>query len=360
MPGRIRFARWRQTLGVGVSCALLWAGISVSGLHARPAPVQRYDFSLPRMGTMFEIILYAPNRNEASVAANAAFDRIEQLEQSMSDYRADSELNRLCREAVWNPRPVSRELYIVLETSLRISRLTGGTFDVTVGPEVALWREARRANRLPDAQALAKAREAVGYENLELDPVEHTLLLKRDDMKLDLGGIAKGFAADEAIRLLKSYGIHSALVHGGGNMTLGDAPPGAPGWKIAVDDPDSSRHSYLMLHNLGVGTSGDAYQHLDVNGRRYSHVVDPSDGMGVSNSVSTTVLAPDGMTADALALGLSILPVSEALRVADSLEGVSVTLSRRVGSEVRHFSSRRFPRLFKPAEELHSHESASK
>ncbi len=360
MPDRIRFARWGQMSGISVLCALLWIGVPVSGLHAGRVTLQRYEFSLPRMGTMVEIILYAPSRNEASLAANAAFDRIEQLEQSMSDYREDSELNRLCREAVWNPRPVSRELYFVLETSLRISRLTGGAFDVTVGPEVALWREARRTKRLPDAKALAKAREAVGYENLELDSAAHTVLLKRDDMKLDLGGIAKGFAADEAIRLLKSCGINSALVHAGGNMTLGDAPPGATGWKIAVDDPDTSRHSYLMLHNLGIGTSGDSYQHLDVNGRRYSHVVKPSDGMGLSDSLSTTVLAPDGITADALALGLSILPVSEALRVADSIEGVSVALSRRVGSEVRRFSSRGFPRLPEPAGQVHSHESASK
>ena len=143
-------------------------------------------------------------------------------------------------------------------------------------------------------------------------------------------------------------------------MTLGDAPPRSPGWKIAVDDPDSSRHKYLMLHNLGIGTSGDAYQHVDVNGRRYSHVVNPSDGMGVSNSLSTTVLAPDGITADALALGLSILPVSEALRVADSIEGVSVTLLRRVGSEVRHFSSRRFPRVLEPAVQVRSLESGEK
>ncbi|HYK88300.1 MAG TPA: FAD:protein FMN transferase [Acidobacteriota bacterium] len=346
MPDRVRTVCKTPVVGVSLLCALL-LGYFHSQLRANSVPLQRYEFSLQRMGTMFDIILYAPSRNDASLAANAAFDRIEQLEQSMSDYRPDSELNHLCKEGVWNPRPVSQELYFVLDTSIRISRLTGGAFDVTVGPEVALWREARRAKQLPDTRALAKAREAVGYENLELDPAAHTVLLKRDDMRLDLGGIAKGFAADEAVKLLKSRGIRSALVHGGGNMMLGDAPPGTPGWKIAVDDPgsDLSRHKYLMLHNVGVGTSGDAYQHLDMNGRRYSHVVNPADGMGISDSLSTTVLAPDGITADALALGLSILPVSEALKVADSIEGVSATLTRRVGSDVRSFSSRKFPRL---------------
>jgi thiamine biosynthesis lipoprotein len=305
------------------------------------------------MGTIFEIVLYAPTQNAASLAANAAFERIEQLEQSMSDYRADSELNRLCREAVWNPQRVSRELYFVLENSIRISRLTGGAFDVTVGPEVALWREARRTKRLPDPQALEKAKAAVGYENLELDPATYTVMLKRDDMKLDLGGIAKGFGVDEALKLLKSRGIRSALVHGGGNIALGDAPPGMPGWKIKVDNPSSgsAQNRYLMLHNLGVGTSGDAYQHLDLNGKRYSHVVNPAEGTGISDSVSTTVIAPDGITADALALAFSIIPVSDALRVADSIRGVSVYLSRRVGSEVRNFSSRKFPRLLESAKQ---------
>ncbi len=339
--------------------------VSVAGLvclsyfQAAAAPLQRYEFSLPRMGTLFEIILYAPDQNEASLATNAAFERIEQLEESMSDYREDSELNRLCREAVWNPRPVSAELFFVLETSLRISRITGGAFDVTVGPEVALWRKARQTKQLPNPAALAKAREAVGYQNLELDPKDHTVLLKRDDMKLDLGGIAKGYAADEALRLLASRGIRSALIHGGGNMALGDAPPGAPGWKIAVDDPGSgpSQHGYLYLHNLGVGTSGDAYQHLDLNGIRYSHVVNPASGMGISDSMSTTVLAPDGITADALALALSILPPSDALKVAESMQGVSVALSRRAGTEVQHFVSSRFPRLLESTKQAYKPDS---
>lgn len=353
-----------RSVGLRLLCASVVLGIVLltPAFHVRAESVHRYEFSLPRMGTIFEIILYAPNQNLASLAANAAFDRIEQLEQNMSDFRENSELNRLCREAVWNPRPVSQELFWVLDNSIRISRLTGGAFDVTVGPEVALWREARRAKRLPDPQALAKAKAAVGYENLVLDPAMRTVMLKRDDMKLDLGGIAKGFAVDEALKLLKSRGIHSVLVHGGGNIALGDAPPGVPGWKIAVDDPvpGPSQRRYLMLHNLGVGTSGDAYQHLDLNGKRYSHVVDPTDGMGISASVSTTVLAPDGITADALALGLSILSTPDALKIADSMEGVSVSLLRRVGSEIRRFSSRSFPQLLESGKPAPGHAPGDK
>jgi thiamine biosynthesis lipoprotein len=337
----------RRSVGFRLFCLLLMS-VLLPVLRARGSQsLNRYEYSLPRMGTVFNIVLYAANQETASLAANAAFERIEQLEQKMSDYREDSEIRRLGREAVWNPRPVSRDLFFVLENSLRISRLTGGAFDVTVGPEVALWREARREGRMPDVQSLARAKAAVGYGNLELDPSTRTVLLKHEDMKLDLGGIAKGYAADEAIRLLRSRGIRCALVDGGGDISLGDAPPGEPGWRIAVYNPDSTsgRDCFLTLHNLGVATSGDAYQHLDVGRRRYSHIVNPADGIGISDSPSTTLIAPDGMSADALATALSILSVPEALRTADSIDGVSVSLCRRVDGRVRRLSSGRFPRL---------------
>jgi thiamine biosynthesis lipoprotein len=173
-------------------------------------PPGRYEFSLPRMGTVFRIILYAQDQVTASKAATAAFERVEQLEQIFSDYRADSELSRLGRTAARAPQPISQELYSVLEESLRISELSGGAFDVSIGPVVVLWREARRAKRLPDAAQLARARLAVGYQNIVLDPQEHTVFLKRDDMHLDLGGIAKGFAGDAALEVLQSQGIRSS------------------------------------------------------------------------------------------------------------------------------------------------------
>jgi thiamine biosynthesis lipoprotein len=308
-------------------------------------PLSRHEYSLQRMGTLLRIVLYTSEENTASLAAHAAFDRVERLEQILSDYREDSEAQRLCRDAIWTPKAVSPELYYVLDKALRISHLTGGAFDVTVGPVTSLWREARRARRMPDPQALAKAKEAVGYGNLVLKPSNRTVLLKRKGMKLDFGGIAKGYSADEALKVLHSHGVRSALIDFGGDIVLGDPPPGESGWKIAVFDPKirPARFHYLMLHNLGVATSGDAYQYLNSRGRRYSHIVNPASSTGITDSVSTTLIAPDGITADALATALSILPVEEAVRIADSMEGVSVSLARRVDSWVRRFDSTRFP-----------------
>jgi thiamine biosynthesis lipoprotein len=303
------------------------------------------------MGTLFRIKLYSASEAEASKSALAAFERVEQLEQSMSAYRPDSELMRLSREAVLAPRLVSPELFYVLDKSLQVSRLSGGAFDVTVGPLVGLWRQTRRTKRLPDAAELAKAKAAVDYRNIELDPEARTVLLKRPDMKLDLGGIAKGYAAQQALELLAARGIRRALVAGGGDIAVGAPPPDRAGWRIAIDDPSPEDQAFpctLVLHDVAISTSGDAHQFVEVGGQRYSHIINPADGMGLRDSSSTTVIAPDGAMADALATALSILPVSEGLRAIETVEGASAYLVRQTGSVPagwRRYSSRRFPRV---------------
>jgi thiamine biosynthesis lipoprotein len=240
----------------------------------------------------------------------------------------------------------------VLKSSLYFSELSDGAFDVTIGPVVRLWREARRLNRLPDAEQLSNARQAVGYRNMVLDPANQTVFLKRDDMRLDLGAIAKGYAADQALRVLESHGIRSALVDGGGDLSLGDSPPGTRGWDIQIHawtaEP-ATEHLWLQLHNLAIATSGDAFQNLEAKGQHFSHIINPSEGLGLRDSVSTTVIAPDGTTADALATTLSILPVPRALSLADSLENVSAFLVRRKGTELSTFTSRKFPPFVKEA-----------
>jgi thiamine biosynthesis lipoprotein len=331
----------------GLLALVVFALLPASAEGGTPRkPLGRYEFSLPRMGTVFRIILYAQDQVTASKASTAAFERVEQLEQIFSDYREDSELSRLSRTAARAPQPASKELYSVLEESLRISELSGGAFDVSIGPVVVLWREARRAKRLPDAARLAEAKLAVGYQNIVLDPQEHTAFLKRDDMRLDLGGIAKGFAGDAALEVLQSQGIRSSLVDAGGDVSIGDAPPGQPGWRVNIRKagptsalPDGG----LILHNVAIATSGDALQYVESHRRRFSHIINPPDGLGIRDSVSTTVIAPRGATADGLATALSILPVPEGLKLVESLEKVSAFLVRHTGKGLQFYASRRFP-----------------
>ena len=315
-------------------------------LSADGAQLKRYEYSLPRMGTIFHIELYAPDDATASRAAEAAFARAEELEQIMSDYREDSELMRLAREGARAPFPASNDLYKVLAKSIRISELSHGAFDVTVGPLVALWREARTTGRFPDASDLAKAKALVDYKFVELDSTRHTVFLKRTGMKLDLGAIGKGYAADQMLALLEKRGLRHAMVVAGGEVAIGAPPPGAMGWKVAIDTADAKvgkTPCTLVLHDAALSTSGDSKQFVEINGKRYSHVINPSTGVALEGMASTTVLARDATTTDALGTALSILPVADGIRLAESLPGVAVYMVRQTERGWKRYSSRRFP-----------------
>ncbi len=299
------------------------------------------------MGTRARIVLYTQSDAQAQKAATAAFDRIEELEEALSDYREESELNRLCREGIGRPQGVSPELFFVLEQSQKISLLSAGAFDITIGPVVRLWREARRAGRLPEATELAKARALVDYRQIDLDPSTRTVMLKRRGMQLDLGGIGKGYATDQAHEVLRAQGIRIALVALGGDIRVSGAPPGARGWKIGIENPDAEGRKPLcsvLLEDGAISTSGDTQQFLEAGGERYSHIIHPASGMGLKSGAGTTVMARDGITADALATALTIMPAEEGLRLIESVEGASAILIRRGRKGFEYFRSKDFPR----------------
>src|SRR5208283_4224419 len=284
--------------------------------------------------------------NQASKAAEAAFARAEELEQIMSDYRADSELMRLAREGSATPFPVSSDLYDVLEKSLWTSELSHGVFDASIGPLVGLWRDARKSARLPESADIAKAKALVDYRNIELDPARHTVLLKRSGMMLDLGAIGKGYAADQMLAVLKSQGIDRAMVVAGGEVIVGEPPPGSSAWKVAVDTADADSAAApctLLLHSAAVSTSGDEHQFLELDGHRYSHVINPTTGWPLEGESSTTVIARDSTTADALCTAFSLMTVEDGTRAAEALPGVSGLWVRRVGGDWKRYASRGFP-----------------
>jgi len=317
-----------------------------SGPLGAPPPLKRFEYSLPRMGTMFRIEMYTADEAQASKAAEAAFARAEELEQIMSDYRADSELMRLAREGSAAPFPVSSDLYDVLAKSIWTSELSRGVFDVSVGPLVDLWRAARKTGRLPDPGEIGKAKALVDYRNIELDPAHHTVFLKRAGMLLDLGAIGKGYAADQMLAVLESQGIRHAMVEAGGEVVVGEPPPGNSGWKVGVDSADvdaGGAPCTLLLHAAAVSTSGDEHQFLELNGHRYSHVINPTTGWALEGESSTTVIAKDSATADSLGTALSLMSVEDGIRAAETLPGVSVLWVRRVNGNWKRYTSRGFP-----------------
>jgi thiamine biosynthesis lipoprotein len=269
--------------------------------------VDRFEYSQVHMGVPVAIRLYADEASARS-AATAAFARIAALDQMMSDYRPDSELRRL-EGNVGRVSVVSAELFEVLQHALRIARASDGAFDPTVGPLVALWREARATRRLPERAAIASAKSRVGWRKLELDRSRRAVRLTGRGMRLDLGGIAKGYIIQQALQTLAAHGVTRALIEAGGDIVAGDPPPDREGWRIDTGSAadDTFREQVARLQRRSLATSGPTAQFVEIDGVRYSHVVDPRTGLGLTNNVVAHVIADDGATADALSTALTVV-----------------------------------------------------
>jgi thiamine biosynthesis lipoprotein len=267
---------------------------------------RRFQFSQVLMGVDARVEVYAPDESSARAAATAAMARIAELDAVMSDYRLDSESSRLCAQAGGPAVAVSEDLFRVGDLSLRLSRASGGAFDITAGPLVVLWREARRSGRLPEAAEIAWGLGRVGYGLVELDPDGRTIRLARAGMRLDFGGIGKGYAASEAAAVLRRAGRARFLVALAGDIVAGDPPPGRAGWSVEIERPDGKRES-ILLANRAVSSSGDTQQFVEIDGVRYSHIVDPATGMGTTSRIGAVVTAESGAVADALATAVCIL-----------------------------------------------------
>ena len=278
------------------------------------------------MGTTVRVVLYASSEAEAGRAAAAAFARIAALDATLSDYKPDSELSRLTRDAVGRPVKVSRDLFRVLDAAQGLAARSDGAFDITVGPLSRLWRRARRQVELPPAADLAAARALSQYTLLTLDAKAQTASVARAGMRLDAGGIAKGFAADEALVVLRGLGVDRALVAVGGDLAIGHAPPDHAGWQVALTGlgaADTAPGSPILVHDVGISTSGDAEQWVEISGQRYSHIVNPKTGLGLTGHQSVTVVAGDAMTSDMLATAVNVLGPDDGMKLVEDTPGVA-------------------------------------
>jgi thiamine biosynthesis lipoprotein len=257
------------------------------------------------------LVVYAIDETAAVNACRAAFDRVGQVEDAASDYRPDSELMKLCATAATRPVKLGDDLFTLLTEAQRIAELSDGAFDATVGPYVQLWRRARKERRLPTRDELAEAAKSVGWQKLRIDEVTQSATLLVPGMKLDLGGIAKGYAGDCAIKTLREHGIGSALFEAGGDIVVSGPPPGKDGWVINLVDAGPDMPKSLTVHDCGVSTSGDTQQFVEIDGTRYSHVVDPRTGVGLTTRAMSTVVAPRGIWSDGLSKPAEMLPAAK-------------------------------------------------
>ena len=276
----------------------------------------RYQGTRRCMGVAWTVTVYAETLPQAEKAITAALNEVSRLENVLSDYQPTSELCQLSDLAPTPfPKQVSPDLWEVLVQAVTWRDRSQGAFDPTVGVFTDLWRKARQTRQMPSIRQLAAARKASGFETLKIEDAHKVSLLK-PDMRLDLGGIGMGFAIDQALRVVQENGISVAMVDASGDIGVIGRPPDSGGWRIEIDalgrktEKKKCGELYpfvITLEDASVTTSGDAFQAIEIDGIRYSHIVDPRTGLGVVGSTGVTVIAPDATTADALATTLSVL-----------------------------------------------------
>ena len=290
--------------------------------------LEKYEYQQPKMGTEFRLVLYTTNKTIADKAAEAAFQRVDELNAIFSDYEASSEVSRLTMSAGTGQKVfVSKELWEVLSMAQDIASKSRGAFDVTIGPLSKLWRSAIRQQAYPDLQRLEDAQKKVCYKHLKLYSKEHSVLLKKSGMRLDLGGIAKGYTVDEVCKVLLDQGITTALVDGGGDIYGHGRPPDAAGWKVKflarntrtpnldyfdeeakVWSNRKEQEHVVYLDQMAIASSGKTFKHLDWNNKKFSHIINPKTGVGMTHNDIINVQAPSCALADAIASTLSVLP----------------------------------------------------
>ena len=302
----------------------------------------------PHMGTLFRIKLYAGTEAHAQAAFHSAFERVRQLDETLSDYQPASALSRATRGPVHQSVTVDTDLFRVLSAAEEFAAQSEGAFDMTLGPLTHLWRTGRKLGVVPDNSLIQTAFQRCGYRKLHLDIARQSIRTDVAGMELDAGGIAKGYAVDQALATLRAAGITQALVAASGDLAFGDAPPGKPGWSIGIDSFDSAGKPFtriLMLANQAVSTSGDTEQHLDSEGKRYSHILDGRTGRPLTSNLTVTVAASSGMEADAAATAISVLGAKKGFLFADRRPGMAALIVDRTGGTAAILESTRFQSL---------------
>jgi thiamine biosynthesis lipoprotein len=281
------------------------------------------------MGTFAHILVVAQNQSQADAAIDAAFDTIYDIEHLMSDYDPNSQLSLVNREAFERPVQVDADLFEVLTAAKLYSCMSGGAFDVTVGPVVQLWRKAKDNGAAPSAEALAKAKEAVGYENLVLDAENKTVQFAKKGMFLDLGGIAKGYAVDKAVELLQKAGLKGGMVDIGGNLRcFGTAANGKRHWLIGLQDPQNEDEILMKLNmdDRAVATSGDYRRFVVIDGQKHSHIINPATADSAQDLSSVTIIAPTAMQTDALSTAVTVMGDKKGMALIESIPNTEAIL----------------------------------
>src|SRR5436190_3049529 len=312
------------------------------------AQLKRFEFSNNKMGSSFNIIFYHTDSAEAASLAIKCFLIVDSLNDTFSDYSSESEVGKLALQVNQTDIKVSDELFSMIIRSKDIWKRSGKTFDITIGALTQLWRKAKKDNRFPSEAEIKAAKQLTGFENLIINNQSKTISFTKKEMRLDFGGIVPGYAAQSVIDFLKTKNISIALADASGDIVVSDPPPGKNGWTIGINLPENENEVWdkkLELKNFAVSTSGDVYRYTIHNGIKYSHIIVPGTGYGVTSQRNVTVIAKYGAHADWLATACSILPIKKALKLAKK-EHASILIATMNGEKILTYKSKSFDKYF--------------
>jgi len=312
------------------------------------AQLKRFQFTENKMGSPFNLVFYHTDSAQAVLIAKESFSLVDSLNAIFSDYDPASEVSRLTKQT-GQPQKLSDELFEMILLSKEAWKKSGKTFDITIGALTHLWRKTKNENRFPDETEIKAAKQSTGFQNLVFDLKGKTVSFNKPGMYFDFGGIVKGYAAQKVIDYLKTKNIHAALADAGGDIVMSNSPPDKSGWIVAINLPESENELWdkkLELKKCAVATSGDVYRFTVHDGKKYSHIIDPRIGYGVTSQRNVTVIAKDGATADWLATACSILSIKKALRLAKK-EKAALFIATLQNEKINSYKTRSFNHYLK-------------
>jgi len=296
------------------------------------------------MGSEFQYKLYCKKKPICEKAVRESQERLNQIDFLFSNYREDSVLTKVNLNASISPVSVPAEFINLTEQSVYFSELTKGAFDITVGNLFELWKKSSKTHQMPEKSQIESALKCTGYKKILLDKTNNTVSFDSNCLELDFGAIGKGYAVDEVVKIVKSRGIKKGLINFGGNIYALDKQTGEKGWEVGVNDPfnKSSVVDFIKIDNLGVATSGDYEKYFLINGKRYSHIIDPHTGYPVENLSSVTVLADSATKADALSTAFSVMGKNKTENFAEKNKVAGVMIIDGDRSNYKVFKSEGF------------------
>jgi FAD:protein FMN transferase len=278
------------------------------------------------MGNRFEISVVSPDATWAAERIEDAIEEIRRIEKLLTTFNEESQTCQINRMAGIEPVQVDKEVYNLIERSLRISALTQGAFDITYGSiDKRFWNFDTTMTALPDPKLAKQAVRLIDYRNVILDPQDHSVFLKEKGMRIGFGGIGKGYAAECAKNILKQKGVESGIVNASGDLTTWGKQPNGKPWTIGVANPDAGGQpfSFLEISDMAVATSGNYEKYVIINGKRYSHTIDPHTGYPVSGIKSVTIITSNAEIADAMATPITVMGVSVGLDLINQMKGMA-------------------------------------